>query len=104
MSISCTTCWSDGDNKLELCDVHSYLGADNGAFKTNRIPHGSPSDFSRKSQQTMALQSSKSDLQSNVGLISRKTKLAAECISMGHNRRYHEVYVDSGRPLTTPYD
>lgn len=52
-----------------------------------------------KATKTMDVTSSKSSMQSDLGAMSRKLKLSAEQVTLGHNRWYHKVRVDDLLPL-----
>ena len=48
---------------------------------------------------SMKIASFKSSLQSDIGSLSRKIKLCAEHVVLGHNKRYHNVRLDGIQPL-----
>ena len=97
MSISRTVCWKDGDDKVVPVAAHKFLSISRDQMITYRIPYANAWDFCCKLMKCMKIASSKSSLQR--GSLSRKTKLCAEHVVLGHNKRYHNVRLDGIQPL-----
>jgi hypothetical protein len=86
MSMRSTTCWSDKqrpyEDKFKITEAHKRLGLNVGSFVAFGKSHNSPLEFCQRAMSNMSIAASKSSLQSDVGALSRRSKLGAKKISI----------------------
>lgn len=79
MSIRSTTCWSDTKTRgFRLTAAHKKCQLSVQPFHKFTRPHQSPTSFSSQANSAMTLAAHKSSMQSDVGALSRRSKLGAE--------------------------
>lgn len=86
MPIRSTLCWSDTKRKgFKITDAHKACHVSLSSFLKFNNRHESIKSFVHQATSSMSLAASKSSMQSDIGALSRRSKLGAERICLSRS-------------------
>jgi hypothetical protein len=84
MSKCTTTCWNDCKRRFKILEAHKIVGLKNGSLTNYKGMNNTVASFVESGNNFMNSGALKSSLQSDVGALSRRSKLGAEAVHLTH--------------------
>jgi hypothetical protein len=102
MCICTTMCWSDVNTRdFRLTEAHKATGLNISSVISFKRFFKSPSEFVERAVLSMSVAAWKLSLQSDIGALSRRCKLAAEAIKIGESNYLESAHKHGSQPIYT---